>query len=67
MVDFGYDVISIKQVTTARRFHEGTTTTNLPLLLITLAKTTKSQEIFSLCHISINVELYKLRNVLTQC
>jgi hypothetical protein len=40
------------------------------LFLITLPRTTKSQEIFklsSLCHISISVEAYRAQTGLTQC
>jgi hypothetical protein len=43
---------------------------NLPLFLITLPRTAKSQEIFnlnSLCHISIGVEAYRAQSGLTQC
>jgi hypothetical protein len=42
----------------------------LPLFLVTLLRTTKSQVVFrlsSLCHISIKVESYKSQNALTQC
>jgi hypothetical protein len=59
LVDFGYDVITVKKMTTARRSPEGTTTTNLSWCLITLPRTAKSQEIFKvarLCHISVKVE-----------
>jgi hypothetical protein len=58
-------------MTATRQSHpEGTTTINIPLFLITLPRTAKSQEIFglpSLCHISIRVEHYKAQNGLTQC
>jgi hypothetical protein len=42
----------------------------LPLFLITLPRTAKSQDIFalsSLCRIAIKVEPYKTQNALTQC
>jgi hypothetical protein len=70
-VDLGYDVISVKQMSTTRRSTtEGPSSINLPLFLITLPRTTKSLEIFKLtgiCHISIKVEAYKEQNNLTQC
>jgi hypothetical protein len=70
MVDIGFDVISIKQMSSVRRSPEGPTNTTLPLFLVTLPRTTKSSELFklsSLCHISIKVEAYKSHNILTQC
>jgi hypothetical protein len=71
LVSLGFDVISVKQMTTIRRTpSEGSPTTNLPLFLITLSKTPKSQELFqltNLCHIAISVETYKAQNGLTQC
>jgi hypothetical protein len=70
-MSLGFDVISVKKMTTNRRSSaEGTTTVNLPLFLTTLPRTTKSQDIFnlsSLCHIAIKIERYKVQNVLTQC
>jgi hypothetical protein len=44
--------------------------TNLPLFLITLPGSAKSQEIFRLpdpCHIAIKVEAYRNQSALTQC
>jgi hypothetical protein len=71
LVSLGFDVISVKQMTTTRRSAtEGTTTNNLPLFLITLPRSSKSQEIFhltGLCHISIRVEAYRAQSGLTQC
>jgi hypothetical protein len=71
LVNRGFDVISVKQMTSTRRSSsEGETTRNLPLFLITLPRTAKSQEIFklpSLCHISISVEAYRAQTGLTQC
>jgi hypothetical protein len=44
LVSMGFDVISVKQMTTTRRnpLPEGTTTTILPLFLIALSRTAKS-------------------------
>jgi hypothetical protein len=71
LVTLGFDVVSVKQMTTTRRSPTGgTTTRNLPLFLITLPRTVKSQEIFnlqSLCHISIRVQAYRAQSGLTQC
>jgi hypothetical protein len=70
LVNLGFDVISFKQMSTARRSPEGTTHITLPLFLVTLPRTTKSQDQFklsSLCHISSKVESYKYQNALTQC
>jgi hypothetical protein len=68
LVDLGFDVISVKQMSTARRSPEGTSHITLPLFLVTLPRTTKSQDVFklssSLCHISIKVESYKSQNAL---
>jgi hypothetical protein len=58
-VNLGYDVISVKQMTTTRRSPSDETTRNHTLFLITLPRTAKSKEIFklpSLCQISIKVE-----------
>jgi hypothetical protein len=69
-VDLGFDVISVKQVTTAHRSLEGTIHITLPLFLATLPRTTKSKDLFklsNLCHISIKVESYKSQNALMQC
>jgi hypothetical protein len=63
LVELGFDVISVKQM-------EGTTHITLPLFLVSLPRTTKSQDLFklsNLCHISIKVESYKSQNILTQC
>jgi hypothetical protein len=71
LVSLGFDVISVKQMTTTRRSpHEEPKTLNLPLFLVTLPRTAKSQEIFqlqSLCHIAIKVEVHRAQNALTQC
>jgi hypothetical protein len=69
LVDLGFDVFSVKQISTARRPSEGTTHINLPLFLVSLPRTIKSQYLFKLsilCHIFIKVELYKSQNALTQ-
>jgi hypothetical protein len=69
--NLGFDVVSIKQLTTIRRSpSDETTTRNLPLFLITLPRTAKSQDIFnlpSLFHICIKVEAYGAQTGLTQC
>jgi hypothetical protein len=61
----GFDVISVKQMSSTRRpSAEGTSLVNLPLFLVTLPRTPKSQEIFKLTglsHITIKVEAYKAR------
>jgi hypothetical protein len=70
LVDLGFDVVSVKQMSSARRSHYGLTPMTLPLFLITLSWTQKSQEIFKLsglCHICIKVEAYKSQSSLTQC
>jgi hypothetical protein len=49
---------------------QGTLPRNLPSFIITLPRTTRSQEIFrltALCHISIGVEACRAQNGLTQC
>jgi hypothetical protein len=54
LVSLGFDVINVKQMTATRRIPtEGTNNVNLPLFLITLHRTAKSQELFrltNLCH-----------------
>jgi hypothetical protein len=71
LVEIGFDVVSVKQMTTIRRSSpEDPKITNPFLFLITLPKTAKSQEIFrlpSICHITIKVEVYRAQNCLTQC
>jgi hypothetical protein len=61
----------VKQMTANRPLPEGDShTINLPLFLVTLTKSTKSQEIFklnSLCHIVIRLEAYRAQNGLTRC
>jgi hypothetical protein len=69
VVSLGFDVVSVKQMTATRRSPpEESKTINLPLFLVTLPRTTKSQEIFrlqNLCHIAIKVEVYRAPNGLT--
>jgi hypothetical protein len=59
LVTLGFDVVSVKQMTTTRVSpSKERIMRHLPLFLITLPWTAKSQEIFqlqSLCHISIRV------------
>jgi hypothetical protein len=70
LMKLGFDIISVKQMTSTRRSQsEETPTKNLPLFLITLPSTAKSQETFrltALCHIAIRVEMYRAQNGLTQ-
>jgi hypothetical protein len=67
-MDLGFDIISVKQMSTNRRSpSEGTLTKNLLLFLITLSRTAKSQEIFrltALYHIAIRVRATGLRTAL---
>jgi hypothetical protein len=69
LVDLGFDVVSVKQMTTTcRSSPKDPKITDLPLFLVTLPKMAKSQEIFrlpSLCHIAIKVEAYRAQNGLT--
>jgi hypothetical protein len=70
LVNLGLDVINVKQMTTTRRSPQETKIITLPLFLITLPRTPKSQEIIrlqSLCHIAIRVEACRNQNSLTQC
>jgi hypothetical protein len=71
LVSLGFDVISVKQMTTTRRSSpDDPKSSNLPLFLVTLPRNPKSQEIFQLpffCHISIKVEAYRAQSALTQC
>jgi hypothetical protein len=71
LVSLGFDVVSMKQMTTTRRSSPvDPKTSNLPLFLLTLPRTPKSQEIFHLpylCHISIKVEAHRAQSALTQC
>jgi hypothetical protein len=47
--NLGFDVVSVKQMTTTRRSpSDESTTRNLPLFLLTLPRTAKSQDIFNL-------------------
>jgi hypothetical protein len=70
LVSLGFDV-SVKQMTSTRRSPpEESKIINLPLFLVTLPRTAKSQQIFrlsSLCHIAVRVEAYRAQNALTQC
>jgi hypothetical protein len=70
LVELGFDIISIKQLSIVQRSPERTTSITLPLFLVTLPRKTKSQYILklsNLCHISITVEAYKSQNALVQC
>jgi hypothetical protein len=65
LADLGFEVISVKQMSTARRSPDGSKPITLPLFLVTLPRTTKSLEL-CLCHISIKVEEYNSQNTLPQ-
>jgi hypothetical protein len=71
LVSLGFDVVSVKQMISTRRSSpEDPNISNLPLFLVTLPRTAKSQEIFRLpnfCHIAIRVEAYRAQSSLTQC
>jgi hypothetical protein len=70
LVDLDFDVVSVKQMSSARRSPDGSNPITLPLFLVTLPRTQKSQENFklsSLCHICIKVEAHKSQSSLTQC
>ncbi|XP_023721037.1 uncharacterized protein LOC111871883 [Cryptotermes secundus] len=70
LVSLGFDVISVKQMISRLTPPEGTKNTYLPLFLITLPRTEKSQEAFqltNLCYIAIKVEAYRAQSGLTQC
>jgi hypothetical protein len=70
LVDLGFYVVSVKQMSSARRSPEGSKPVTLSLFLVTLPRTQKSQEIFklsNLCYICIKVEAYKSQSSLTQC
>jgi hypothetical protein len=71
LMGLGFDVINVRQMTATRRTApEGTHIVSLPLFLVTLPRTAKSQDVFkliNLCHIAIRVEAYKAQNGLTQC
>jgi hypothetical protein len=56
--------------TTCRSPTEGASTKTLPLFLITLTRTAKSQKIIklsNLCHISVRMEAYRAQTGLAQC
>jgi hypothetical protein len=70
LVDLGFDVVSFREMSSARRSPDCLTPITLPLFLVTLPRRAKSQEIFklsSLCHICIKVEVYTFQSTLTQC
>jgi hypothetical protein len=71
LVNLGFDVTSVKQMTTTSQSpSEGTTTKNLPHFLIIVLRMAKSQEILNLprlCYTAIRVRAYKDKNGLMQC
>jgi hypothetical protein len=46
LVDLGFEIISVKQMSTTRRSSEGTISITPPLFLITLPRIPKSQDLF---------------------
>jgi hypothetical protein len=69
LVELGFDIISVKQMSTTHR-SQGSSSTSLPLFLITLPRSEKSREVYkltSLCYTAIKVELYKSQSGFTQC
>jgi hypothetical protein len=71
LVSLGFDVVGIEQMTAALRSPpEEPKVINLPIFLVTLPKTAKSQEVSvlpRLCHIPIRLEADRAQNSLTQC
>jgi hypothetical protein len=74
LTEFGFDVMSVKQMTSSRRSlpeaGQKPAKVSLPIFIINLNRKEKSQEIFKLtglCHISVRVEAYKISSNLTQC
>jgi hypothetical protein len=67
----GFDVVSVKNMIATRRSPpEESKIIYLPLFLVTLSRTAKTQENFRLsriCHIAIRVEAYRAQSALTQC
>jgi hypothetical protein len=71
LVNLGFEVVTVKQMTnTSRSPPEKSNVINLPLFLVTLPGTSKSQVNFllpRLCYIPIRVEAYRDHNSVTQC
>jgi hypothetical protein len=71
LLDLGFDVISVKQMTYSLTSPEKVNKqVNIPLFLITLKRSDKSQDILklrSLCHVAVSVEAYRAQSGLTQC
>jgi hypothetical protein len=69
--DLGFNVINVRQMTATRRaLNRQNHVEPLPLFLVTLTRSIKSQEIFklnSLNHIIIKVQLYRAQTGLEQC
>jgi hypothetical protein len=54
LLDFGFDVISVKQISVTRRsLAEGIFTANIPLFLITFPRKSKFHEIFKVTSLAI--------------
>jgi hypothetical protein len=70
LVNLGFDVISVKYMSTTHGSLTEETTVHISLFLITLPRTSKSHQILklrSLNNIEIRVEAYKAQTSLTQC
>jgi hypothetical protein len=72
LVVLGFDIISVKQMTSRKNIRDaGTQITNLPLFLVALPPEQKnSKNIFklsNLCNIIIKVEAYRTQNRLKHC
>jgi hypothetical protein len=62
-VELGFDIISVKQMTSRKNIRDGGTQVTLP-------RTENSKNIFkltNLCNMIIKVEAYRTQNGLTQC
>jgi hypothetical protein len=70
LVNLGFEVISVKQMSTTHRSPAGRmATVNIPLFLVNLPRMSKFHEIFKLmspCHIAIRVEACKAQTGLMQ-
>jgi hypothetical protein len=64
--EIGFDIISVKQMSTTRR-SQGSSSTNLPIFLPSSEKSQEFYQLISLCYIAITVEFYKSQSGLTQC
>jgi len=70
LLALGNKVHNVRKIPTTRQHSGGSQAQALPLFLITLERNEKSQQIFTLTHLShiiIQVEAYRARTGLTQC